>query len=438
MSPINHETGLVGSNANEVAEGSGLVHSPRPSGGVHSLTLCGPSLEGQKEMDNPQAILGFQGSPGGLGGKGSFGGVLIKSSLYKGDDISPLISPSAEVSASAKTPETSMAARIREIALAASGTFTVDEITKEVMKSSSISPHLATPEDRESRRKQVSNKLGRLKKEGLLMRIQGQKGTYRRAGDTPEQDPTHPLENEADNGRLRILRTIPKPLPMQLPLGLDQYVLIYPGDLIVVAGATNAGKTAFFLNLAHLNWYLFPVKYLTSELSDQRLSIRLHDFCEVHGTSLDDWEQHVDFRSRNSHFAPALNPACLNVVDYLEIYRDFHEAGIPIKEIFRRQQGQPGVTFMGMQMKHGNSHGRGGALTMEKPFLYLTIDHFKERGLNRLVIEKAKDPARDDVDPNGMDFWFRIERGCRFIPVEKPRDADKLVAQARKQAAGGN
>jgi hypothetical protein len=74
---------------------------------------------------------------------------------------------------------------------------------------------------------------------------------------------------------------------------------------------------------------------------------------------------------------------------------------------------------------------------MEKPFLYLTLDNFKERGLNRLVIEKAKDPANNDVDPNGMDFWFCIEKGCNFIPVDKPRDANGLVAAARKEANGG-
>ena len=91
---------------------------------------------------------------------------------------------------------------------------------------------------------------------------------------------------------------------MRLPLGLDQYVLIYPGDLIVVAGATNAGKTAFLLDLVRFNWDQFPVKYLTSELSDKLLTLRLLRFCEVHGTSLEDWEQHVDFRSRDSNFAP--------------------------------------------------------------------------------------------------------------------------------------
>jgi hypothetical protein len=341
------------------------------------------------------------------------------------------------VLASAKTKKSSVAALVEEIALAASGTFTVEEITTKVVKSSPISPDPATPEEWQHWRKQSSNNLGRLAKKGLLERVNGKKGIFRRAGDTSDQAPTDPLEGEADNGRLRILRTIPKPLPMRIPLGLDQYALIYPGDLIVVAGATNAGKTAFFLNLVRLNWHLLPVKYLTSELSDMRLSIRLHDFCEEHGTSLDDWEQHVDFRSRASNFASVLNPVCLNVIDYLEIYKDFQEIGVPIREIFKRQQGQPGVTFVGLQMKHGNVLGRGGALAMEKPFLYLTLDNFKERGLNRLVIEKAKDPARDDVDPNGKDFWFRIEKGCRFIPVEKPRDADRLVSLARKQATGG-
>jgi hypothetical protein len=65
-----------------------------------------------------------------LGDEGSFGGALIESYLYKGDDISPYISPSAEVSASAKTKESSVAARVLEIVQATSEEFTVDEITR--------------------------------------------------------------------------------------------------------------------------------------------------------------------------------------------------------------------------------------------------------------------------------------------------------------------
>ena len=112
MSSINHEAGLADQNVNHAAEPSRPVHAPRPTGGVHSPTPCGPSSEGQKEMITPQAILGL-GPRGGLGDEGSFGGALIKSYLYKGDAISPHISPSAEVSASAKTKKSSVAARVR-------------------------------------------------------------------------------------------------------------------------------------------------------------------------------------------------------------------------------------------------------------------------------------------------------------------------------------
>jgi hypothetical protein len=267
-------------------------------------------------------------------------------------------SPSAKRSTSAQTQKTSMAAQVRELALEHRGEFTVDEIAKELVKSASISPSSsATSGKWKALKKLISAILSRMAKK-LLERITGKKGVYRRAGDTSEQAPTTPAEDATENGRLTILRSIPDPLPMQLPLGLEEYVLIYPGDLIVLAGATNAGKTAFFLNLAQLNWHLFPVKYLTSELSEVRLSFRLHQFCEVYGTSLDDWERHVDFVGRGSNFATAINPAGLNVIDYLEIYKDFHEVGTPIKDIFKRQQGNPGVTFMGLQMKHGNLYGR--------------------------------------------------------------------------------
>ena len=401
-------------------------------------TPCGPLIEKVKDVHTPKPS-GVGGPTDGLGGRATslYLHNINNNTNYKRKRISSSISSSDKAKASAQTLKTSMAARIREIVLGLNREFTVDEITKELVKSLSISPLPSTPAEWEPWNKQVSNELGRLVKRGILVRVKGKKGVYSPFGCPPEQASSHQLEDKTGYGTLRILRVIPKPLPMRLPLDLERYVLIYPGDFIVVAGATNAGKTAFFLNLAWLNRDLFQVNYLTSELSEVRLAIRLHDFCAVHGTSLDEWDEHVKFRERSSDFAPALKPACLNVVDYLELYKDFQEAGLPMKEMFRRQQGQPGVTFVGLQMKHGNVLGRGGSLGMEKPFLYLTIDYFQECGLNRLVIEKAKDPANKNINPNGMDFWFKIEEGCKFVSVETPKDAGKLIDKARKQANGG-
>ena len=256
MSPINHEAGLAGLTANVglLEEGPRPVHSPRPTGGCTPPPHCGPSSEGQKEEGNPQVIPG-SGPQGGLGDEGSFGGALIKSYLYKGDDISPHISPSAEVSASAKTKESSVAARVREIALAASGTFTVEEITREVVNSPSISPHPATPEEWQPWRKKVSNKLGRLVKQGVLVREKN--GTYRRAGTPPETDQadavgesiiqeTPQVDASFQKGDWLALRescrtdfseTSSEPLPLDWPLDLGNDFHVFQGDEIVIGGS---------------------------------------------------------------------------------------------------------------------------------------------------------------------------------------------------------
>jgi hypothetical protein len=278
-----------------------------------------------KEAEVPQATQGI-GPLGGVVGTSSPQDTLNINSKYKGGTISSPNSPPDKQAGRAKTKETSMATRVHQIALTKSGEFTVDEITGDLVKSSFISPPPTTPEEWASLKKRVSNTLGR-----MVMLVRVKNGTYRRPAEASEYDLDISPEYEPDSGRLRILRVIPKPLPIRLPLDLHQYVLIYPGDLIVVAGATNAGKTAFLLNLVLLNWQLFPVRYLTSELSEVRLTLRLHRFCEVHGMSLDDWDRHVNFISREGNFASAIDPTGLNVIDYLEIYKEFQEVGMPIK-----------------------------------------------------------------------------------------------------------
>ena len=60
--------------------------------------------------------------------------------------------------------------------MATSGEFTIDQITKDVMQSLSISPVPATKEEWEPWRKQISNCLSRMAKKNLLIRVRGKKG----------------------------------------------------------------------------------------------------------------------------------------------------------------------------------------------------------------------------------------------------------------------
>jgi hypothetical protein len=77
-------------------------------------------------------------------------------------------------------------------------------------------------------------------------------------------------------------------LPLRWPLGIEQYVNLFPGNLAVVAGATNAGKTALLLNVVYLNHLTFPlpIYYFCSEMGDIELKERLELF---EGMSIEKW-----------------------------------------------------------------------------------------------------------------------------------------------------
>ena len=119
MLSINHEAGCSRPERQSCGRRRrGLCTPPAPPGGCTAPPPVDHLQRVKKRMITPKP---FRAGPlDGLGDEGSLGGALIESYLYKGDAISPLISPSAEVSASAKTQESSVAARVREIAMAAS------------------------------------------------------------------------------------------------------------------------------------------------------------------------------------------------------------------------------------------------------------------------------------------------------------------------------
>jgi len=59
----------------------------------------------------------------------------------------------------------------------------------------------------------------------------------------------------------------------------------------------NAGKTAFNLNVAHMNKDKFKIVYFSSEMAQQELTSRVMNF----GDDLTEWES-VDFRERGHDF----------------------------------------------------------------------------------------------------------------------------------------
>jgi hypothetical protein len=199
--------------------------------------------------------------------------------------------------------------------------------------------------------------------------------------------------------------------PLELPLDIHSLVKLYPGNIVVLAGASNTGKTTFMLDTIRLNQKKHPVTYLNSEMGPQELRLRLKLFEKE--ISLDKWK----FKAieRSSDFADVIDPDGFNVIDFMVIYDEFWKIGGWIKDIHLKLN--KGIAIIAIQnktstKKENQDFGRGGELTLEKPRLYLAMDRGK------IKIVKAKIWRNHDRNPNGLTRDFNILSGWEF----KPRD----------------
>ena len=197
-------------------------------------------------------------------------------------------------------------------------------------------------------------------------------------------------------------------LDIKLPFEIHNLVEIYPKNILVIAGSTNAGKTAYLLNFVKDNMQRWDIHYFTSELSEQELKKRISKF----GDGID-WRFHA--HERNSNFDGVIIPDAINIIDYLEPPSgEYYAIGDQIAAIHSRLTA--GIAFIAIQKKGKTELGRGAEFSEERARLYLSMDPGK------LKIVKAKN-WRTQVNPNGMHYTFKLTDGCKFIRIEgKPQD----------------
>jgi hypothetical protein len=236
--------------------------------------------------------------------------------------------------------------------------------------------------------------LHRLCKEGLVERDPKKDGMYRLLDSASPEIPWQNADPKAF-------------IPLKWVFGLEELVNIYPKNIIVVAGAPNAGKTAFCLNFIEMNQHrtelgnLLPIHLFSSEMGEQEMKVRLSKF------PCSDWS----FKAfeRSSNFADAIKPDKINIVDYLEVTDNFYLVSSELKAIHDKLK--TGIAIITLQKKRGAELGRGAEFSLEKPRLYLSMDNGK------LTIIKAKNWSKEGQNPNGMTFNFKLVNGTKFIVV---------------------
>lgn len=246
---------------------------------------------------------------------------------------------------------------------------------------------IATKDDRHK----VRTILSRLVADKLIERIPNRNGWYRKPDETVVE--------------MNYLEASGECVNIRLPFGMESMIEIMPGNIILIAGEPNSGKTAWLLNIIRDNMNSHHIWYFNSEMGEGELRKRLEKFEDVR---LEAWR----FKAfeRSSDFGDVLRPGKgnINIIDFLEIHDNFYEIGGKIADIHRRLNGA--IAIIAIQKKPGKDQkiGIGGFLTLEKPRLVLSMRP------HQIEIVKAKNWRTTD-NPNGLVKQFALVQGCKFI-----------------------
>lgn len=263
-----------------------------------------------------------------------------------------------------------------------SGTFFVTECDKDI--------GIVTKRDKGNRR-QIFN---RLERKGRIAKASHKQGHYRVVESNVEVINFREANSNED-------------FPIRWPFNLQDYVRILPKSIIVVAGAWEAGKTAFLLNVARMNQNQHHVRYMSSEMGDAEFRLRLDLFVDM---APDDWK--IEAIERSSDYEDAILPDALNIIDYLEISDNFFLIGEKIRRIYDRLK--KGVAVIAIQKATGMELARGGDFSAEKARLYLRLDQ------GELEIMKGKLWANPQVSPRNTVFPFKLWQGHKFVANGEP------------------
>ena len=246
---------------------------------------------------------------------------------------------------------------------------------------------LSTRKDKQN----VSVILGRLKKDGIIESVGKREGRYRRVLTDFEVIDFDKISTSY--------------LDIAYPLGIHRYFRTLPKNVIVIAGSSNAGKSAFLLRFASMNMGKgMPIRYLTSEMGGMELKSRLEKF----EFPVSDWKG-VEFIERSSAYQDLILPDGINIIDYLEIGDQFWLISTMIRSMFDKLRN--GILLIAIQKRKGAELGRGADFGEEKPRLYLSMDY------DTCKIVKIKNWADPDFNPNGLVCNFKIYRGWDMATI---------------------
>ena len=196
--------------------------------------------------------------------------------------------------------------------------------------------------------------------------------------------------------------------------GFDDDITLYEGDMILIAGEGNRGKTAWVLNMMVNNCDKMPVFYFTSEFNAPKFRDRMKEFKWRTYTD-DSGKPKFTVAEQSDNWQDVIQPDALNIIDWMKLDDEMWKIrGIMdgIKSKLRK-----GVAVICIQKRTYKKYGEGGEYSKDLASVYLTMSYDDKMKTNLLYVDKVKTPGL--VDPNFTKWSFNIYRGAEFANIKK-------------------
>jgi hypothetical protein len=208
--------------------------------------------------------------------------------------------------------------------------------------------------------------------------------------------------------------------------GFDGYTIVSPGDVIVVVGNSNVGKTTFAHNFLWENMDKYPCTLMGNEYSPAKFKRRV---------SRMDWADPLkedgcpkfELIERHDSWKDIIRPDNINIIDWINLGDNFYQIGSIIEGI--QSKLSQGIVMIVLQKAPGKELGLGGGFSMHLASLYLSID------FERLTILKCKE--WHDHNPNNGIYGFTIVNGgTKFHNIRPIKKCPKCWGTGHAKGGG--
>ena len=218
--------------------------------------------------------------------------------------------------------------------------------------------------------------------------------------------------NVKEKGKLNIMW--PYGIQDKTSFGFEQDIVLYEGDIIMVAGEGNRGKTAFALNFMVENMNNYPVNYFTTEFNAMKFRDRMSEF-KWASLFKDDGTPKFNVIDRHDNWQDVIQPDTINIIDWIKLDDEMWKIRA-ITESIQKNLGK-GIAFLCQQKRSYKKDGEGGEYGKDLASVYLSLSYDEKMKTNLLYVEKVKTPGL--IDPNFSKFSFNIYRGAEFAKIKR-------------------